>query len=81
MSNFRHELEWYGYYYIPSRDKIAICDNNSHCKIFYYDKQEVLRRISFHKFNPFLLPIFQEALKHFPKEEETNVIKSIQDNT
>jgi hypothetical protein len=26
-------------------------------------------RIRYHKFNPFLQPIFQEALRHFPQEE------------
>lgn len=73
---FHHELEWYEYQFIEEMDKVGVCETGictgmpSKCKIFYYTKQKLEELIQIHKWNPFLLPIFQEAIKHFPKGDE-----------
>lgn len=72
-SRFRHEIEWYDYYYIESKGKVMVmmrdCIDGRY-KRWFYSREEVERRIAFHKFNPFLQPIFQEALLYFPGGEK-----------
>lgn len=66
---FRHEIEWYEYYYQDTLKMVGICHKHLEpCCILYYSKDKILERIQLNKWNPFLLPIYQEALTHFPKE-------------
>lgn len=65
---FRHELEWYSYFYIEGRHKVMVCHNAADpCIIRYYSKEDLDYLISISKWNPYSLPIYQEALKYFPQ--------------
>jgi hypothetical protein len=79
---FIHELELYDYFYVESRHKVAIVERNcgDTCKIWYYSQEEVDYRIQRHRLNPFLHPIFQEALRHFPIGGLSNEIKVRQED-
>jgi len=66
---FQHEVAWYDYWYAKRYNMVAICTKYLEpCKIIYLSREEVEKRIQAQKWNPFLLPIYEEALKHFPKE-------------
>lgn len=70
---FRHEVEWYDYFYCDTAEgcKVGVCHKTLEpCTIYFYSKQKLEQLISFHKYNLFLLPIYQEALKHFPKGDQ-----------
>lgn len=71
---FRHEVEWFDYFYIDTRCKVAIVQRtcvDDKCKIVYLSREEVEYKLTAHKFNPFLHPIFQEAIRHFPQGDIT----------
>lgn len=68
-SRFRHEVEWYDYWYVSEKCMVVICHKTVQpCKMIYLSKKKVEELIIENKWDPFLLPIYQEALSHFPKE-------------
>ena len=68
---FPHETEWYDYDYAPESCEVGICHKTLRpCLITFYTKEELEALIQKNKWHLFLLPIYQEALNHFPKEEQ-----------
>lgn len=69
---FRHEIAWFDYWYIPTIRKVVVCTKSLEpCKMLCYSRKKVKELIEYHKLNPFLLPIMQEALTYFPQEEQS----------
>jgi hypothetical protein len=70
-NRFRHEIEWYEYLFCETAEdgcKVGICHKQLHpTTIHFYSKERLEQLVQYHKWNPFLQPIYIEALKHFPK--------------
>jgi hypothetical protein len=66
-TRFKHEIEWYEYWYVAERCKVVICHKGlGVCNLVFYSKEKLEELVAKHKWNPFAQPIYQEALKYFP---------------
>lgn len=65
---FRHELEWYDYFYVSG--KVCICPKATDvCTLIFFSREKLELLIQKHRFNLFLLPIYQHALEIIVKGE------------
>jgi hypothetical protein len=66
---FPHELQWYDYIVCTASKgstKVGICHKGLQpCTIYYYSREKLEQLARDHRWNPFLLPVYQEALRHF----------------
>ena len=68
-NHFQHELAWYDYWYVGEQCKVVVCHKTLEpCTMQFYSREHLQELVLRHKWNPFLLPIYKEALRHFPEE-------------